>query len=323
VVALVVLYDACVLYPAPLRDLLVRLANTGIVRARWSEPILEECFRNILENRPDLKPEALKRTRELMTQAVADCIVTDFDDLLGGLDLPDANDRHVLAAAIRAGAQAIITFNLDDFPEDKLAPHNVAAKHPDEFVLDAIDLAPGLVTTVVSEQAASLRNPPRTVSELLDTLRDRDAPLHRGQVGAANRIHPDDGGVSCFWGGPCGACSYLGSGRWFRAHGKYRPVSEGWVDEWHVVEHDRATAFSDDPRVAVWQREVARIEANEPPPNSDNPPKRHHYVPEMYLRRFASAGAWAEAGSARRSHRRKGRYGIADRHWHSRCGRRN
>ena len=73
--AFVVLYDACVLYPAPLRDLLVRLANTGVVRARWSAAILDECFRNILEHRPDLKPESLQRTRELMTRAVPDCMV--------------------------------------------------------------------------------------------------------------------------------------------------------------------------------------------------------------------------------------------------------
>jgi len=171
--AFVVLYDACVLYPAPLRDILIRLANTGIVRARWSHPILDECFRSILENRPDLKPDALRRTRTLMTEAVADCIVTGFDALVDSLVLPDADDRHVLAAAIVAGAQAIVTFNLDDFPEDKLAPYNVQAKHPDEFVLDAIDLAPGLVTTVVSEQAAALKAPPRTVGELLDTLRDQ------------------------------------------------------------------------------------------------------------------------------------------------------
>ena len=77
--AFVVLYDACVLYPAPLRDLLIRLANTGVVRARWSATILDECFRNILENRPDLKPESLERTRELMTQAVPDCMVTNFE----------------------------------------------------------------------------------------------------------------------------------------------------------------------------------------------------------------------------------------------------
>jgi hypothetical protein len=93
-VAFIVLYDACVLYPAPLRDLLVPLANTGVVRARWSEPILDECFRRILENRPDLKPEALKRTRELMTQAVADCIVTGFDDLIEGLDEPATDERN-------------------------------------------------------------------------------------------------------------------------------------------------------------------------------------------------------------------------------------
>ena len=171
--AFVALYDACVLYSAPLRDLLVRLGNTGIVRARWSEPILDECFRSILKNRPDLKPEALRRTRELMSQAVPDCLVTGFDALMESLVLPDPDDRHVLAAAIRAGAQVIVTFNLDDFPEAQLAQYDVEAKHPDEFVLDAIDLARGLVTTVVSEQAAALRAPPRTVGELLDTLRDQ------------------------------------------------------------------------------------------------------------------------------------------------------
>lgn len=171
--AFVVLYDACVLYPAPLRDLLVRLANTGIVRARWSEAILDECFRSILENRPDLKPEALARTRELMKKAVPNCIVTGFDGLVEGLVLPDPDDRHVLAAAICAGAQAIVTFNLDDFPDEKLAPFNIEAKHPDEFVLNAIDIAPGIVTKVVGEQASALKNPPRSIAELLDTLGDQ------------------------------------------------------------------------------------------------------------------------------------------------------
>lgn len=171
--AFVVIYDACVLYPAPLRDLLVRLANTGVVRARWSETILDECFRNILEQRPELKPEALARTRELMKRAVPDCIVTGFEGLVAGLVLPDLNDRHVLAAAICAGAQTIVTFNLKDFPDDKLAPYNIEAKHPDEFVLNTIDLAPGIVTKVVGEQAAALKNPARSVGELLDTLRDQ------------------------------------------------------------------------------------------------------------------------------------------------------
>ena len=174
--AFVVLYDACVLFPAPLRDILLRVAVTGLVRARWTERILEECFRNISEQRPDLKPAALTRTRKLMNEAVPDCLVKGFDDLIEGLRLPDPNDRHVLAAAIRAGAQAIVTFNLRDFPRDQLAPFGVEAVHPDDFVVDLIDLAPGVVTNVVAEQAAALRNPPRTIAEMLDTLRDQGLP---------------------------------------------------------------------------------------------------------------------------------------------------
>lgn len=171
--AFVVLYDACVLYPAPLRDLLVRLANTGIVRARWSEAILDECFRNILKQRPELKASALQRTRELMRLAVPDCMVEGFEPLIEGLQLPDQDDRHVLAAAIQAAAQTIVTFNLRDFPDEQLARYGIEAQHPDDFMLDTIDLAPGFVIKVVSEQAAALRNPPRTVHELLDTLRDQ------------------------------------------------------------------------------------------------------------------------------------------------------
>jgi len=190
--AFVVLYDACVLYPAPLRDLLIRLANTGIVRGRWSATILDECFRNILANRPDLRPDALDRTRELMRQAVPDCMVSGFEDLIEALELPDPDDRHVLAAAIRAGAQAIVTFNLADFPSEKLASYNIEAKHPDDFVLDAIDLAPGLVTAVVSQQAKALKSPPRSVGELLDTLRDqrlvRSVAKLRELLGAADPI---------------------------------------------------------------------------------------------------------------------------------------
>lgn len=162
--AFVVIYDACVLYPAPLRDLLIRVAQTGVVRARWSKLILDECFRSILKQRSELKPESLVR------QAVPDCIVSGHEGLIQGLSLPDEDDRHVLAAAIRAGAQAIVTFNLKDFLT--LTPYQVEALHPDDFVLDLIDLSPGAVLTAVRSQAAALKNPPRTVSDILDTLRD-------------------------------------------------------------------------------------------------------------------------------------------------------
>ena len=170
--AFVVIYDACVLYPAPLRDLLVRIAQAGIVRARWTTEILDECFRSILELRPDLRPDALARTRDLMTKAVADCMVEGYEHMIAGLALPDPDDRHVLAAAVRAGAQAIVTFNLRDFPDAILAAHEIEAIHPDAFVLDLLDLAPAAVAGAVQEQAASLKSPPMSLADVLDVLRN-------------------------------------------------------------------------------------------------------------------------------------------------------
>lgn len=118
---LVVIYDACVLFPAPLRDLLLRLAERGLVRARWSGEILNECFRNILAKRPDLSMKALSRTRALMNTAFPDALITDYEKLAHGVNLPDPNDRHVVAAAMKADARVIVTFNLRDFPDRALS----------------------------------------------------------------------------------------------------------------------------------------------------------------------------------------------------------
>lgn len=168
--AFVVVYDACVLYPAPLRDLLIRVARTGVVRVRWSDQILDECFRSVLRDRPDLRPEDLERTRELMNKAIPDVLVSGFEGLMAGIELPDPDDRHVVAAAIRAGAQAIVTLNLRDFPDDKLKPFGLEAVHPDDFVVDSIDLAPAAICAAVDAQAAALKKPPKTRAELLETL---------------------------------------------------------------------------------------------------------------------------------------------------------
>lgn len=171
------LYDACVLYPAPLRDLLMHLAQTGLFRARWSEAIHEEWIRSVLEQRTDLRREQLDRTRELMNKAVPDCIITGYEDLVPGLVLPDADDRHVLAAAIRGRADVIVTFNLKDFPESVLDRYGIEAQHPDEFVAHLLDLAPISVCAAVKRQRQSLKNPPKSVDELLATL--ENLPLLR------------------------------------------------------------------------------------------------------------------------------------------------
>jgi predicted nucleic acid-binding protein len=112
------LYDACVLYPAPLRDFLMRLALTDMYRARWTDRINDEWIGAVLRSRPDLKPEQLERTRSLMNESIRDCLVTEYDSLIDALTLPDPDDRHVVAAAIRARADVIVTFNLNDFPND-------------------------------------------------------------------------------------------------------------------------------------------------------------------------------------------------------------
>lgn len=169
--AFIVVYDACVLYPAPLRDLLMRLAKSGYVRARWTETILDECFRNVAASRPELDQSALARTRQLMNSAIPDCLVTGYEPLITALNLPDPDDRHVLAAAIRCAAQVIVTANLRDFPAKQLKPYGLEAQHPDDFVLGIIDLAPGAVASIVVQQAAALKNPPSSLAELLDTLR--------------------------------------------------------------------------------------------------------------------------------------------------------
>ncbi|MCA9543797.1 MAG: PIN domain-containing protein [Myxococcales bacterium] len=165
-----VVYDACVLYPAPLRDLLVRLAQTDLVTAKWTDLILDECFRSIQRVRPDLTSDRLARSRSLMNRAVRDVLVTGYEPLIDGLVLPDPDDRHVVAAAIRCGAQAIVTANRKDFPASALEPLGLAVLHPDEFVLDLLDLAPGVVVRVLNEQTRALRSPPRELVEVLATL---------------------------------------------------------------------------------------------------------------------------------------------------------
>jgi hypothetical protein len=95
-----VVYDACVLYPAPLRDLLMRLALTDLYRARWTDLIHDEWTRNVMKQRPDLKLEDLQRTRSLMNAHIRDSLFTWFEHLIPCVELPDADDRHVVAAAI-------------------------------------------------------------------------------------------------------------------------------------------------------------------------------------------------------------------------------
>ncbi|MBF8774636.1 PIN domain-containing protein [Pseudomonas fulva] len=171
-----VIYDACVLYPAPLRDLLMHLALTGAYRARWTEQIHDEWTRNVLRNRPDVSETQLYRTVGLMNRAIPDSLVNDYEPLVQGLNLPDEDDRHVLAAAIKCGASVIVTYNLKDFPAEILKRFEIEALHPDVFLSDIWDLDQAAVLKAVQRQRAALNNPVYSPRELLDILLKQRLP---------------------------------------------------------------------------------------------------------------------------------------------------
>ena len=164
------LYDACVLYPAPLRDLLLELSLTDLFRAKWSSYIHQEWIRAVLEDRPDLTAVQLHRTRDLMDLHARDCLVEDFEELIPSLTLPDTNDRHVLAAAIRGRADVIVTYNLTDFPDKELQKYGITSQHPDEFLVHLFNLAPSIVCAAVRTHRARLKYPAKTTAEYFETL---------------------------------------------------------------------------------------------------------------------------------------------------------
>lgn len=165
--------DSCVLYPAPLRDLLMHLALVDLFRARWTDEIHAEWMRSVLESRPDLTLAQLTRTKELMNLHVRDSVVTNYENLIETLRLPDAGDRHVLAAAIHAGADLIVTFNLRDFPAAALESFAIEAVHPDAFLISLIETDAALFALAAERQRASLKNPPKTREEFLQTLENQ------------------------------------------------------------------------------------------------------------------------------------------------------
>lgn len=162
--------DACVLYSAPLRDFLFRLAFAGLLLPFWSEEIQDEWMRNLLRNRLDLKKEKLERTCREMEFHFPNGLVREYESITPTLELPDPNDRHVLAVAIHAKAKYIVTFNLSDFPKSVLAPYQVEAISPDDFVLRVIELDAELFIETVAKHRGVLFRPALSVNAYLATL---------------------------------------------------------------------------------------------------------------------------------------------------------
>jgi len=171
----VVVYDACVLYPAPVRDLLMEIAISGLARAKWTERIHQEWMSSLVADRPDIESR-IQQTKKLMDIAIPDALVTHYESLIEGITLPDARDRHVLAAAIKCDARMIITANLKDFPQEYLVPHGIEAIHPDQFIGQQFGLNQDTVIACAKRIRARLRNPEKNADEYLEILSSSRLP---------------------------------------------------------------------------------------------------------------------------------------------------
>jgi predicted nucleic acid-binding protein len=164
------LLDANILYPAPIRDIFLQLTVDDLFQSKWTADIHREWIEALLRNEPHRNRASLERTRDLMDKATRDALITGYESLITCLELPDPDDRHVLAAAIVGRCDVIVTQNLQDFPTDVLKNYGIEVQHPDDFLVNHLSLAQGIFCGAVRKVRARLKNPPYTVEDYLATL---------------------------------------------------------------------------------------------------------------------------------------------------------
>ncbi len=173
--------DTNVIYPIEIRDLLFWLAYYDLYTPKWSIHIFKE-WKDVMK-RKGVETQEIEKRVNRANDAFPDALVNNYDKLIVGLELPDPDDRHVLAAAIKTNANVIVTNNIKDFPEDYLASFGLVAKTADDFLTDIIDLNPKEATKAFKELVLNRTNPDLDEFEVLDILRNR------GLVNTANYLH--------------------------------------------------------------------------------------------------------------------------------------
>jgi predicted nucleic acid-binding protein len=171
----VVVLDANVLYPYRVRDALFRFAEAGLFRARWSPTIVDEWKRSLLHRRPELEA-SIDSQIAAMERAFPESCVDGGSSLVEGLDLPDPDDRHVFATAIRTGAEHIVTENLRDFPDDKLKPFGITAVSADDFLASTFELYPTEALAAMRTMRREYNNPALTPGEFIFDLQAKGLP---------------------------------------------------------------------------------------------------------------------------------------------------
>ncbi|OCQ97454.1 hypothetical protein BCD64_21680 [Nostoc sp. MBR 210] len=166
--SLSVVLDSCVIYPMPLCDTLLRAAEAEIYQIYFSQEILEGATRNLVKNGRMTNAKAV-RFQEQLKSNFPEAIVEVPLHLVAAMT-NDPGDRHVVAAAIVAKAEIIVTSNLKDFPLEALAPWGIEAWHPDDFLVYLDEHFPGKMFQVIQQQSEDLENPPVSVAQLLNKL---------------------------------------------------------------------------------------------------------------------------------------------------------
>lgn len=182
--------DACILVPIAPCDTLLRMADCGAFRPLWSERVEEEALRALCEIHPSIDPSRFHSRFRNMNEAFEDARVAGWEPLVDGIELPDPDDRHVLAAALRGRADVIVTENIRDFPAAVLSPLGLEAVRLDEFLLTQFDLNVPATVQILSDQARAMGRPPVTERQLLSRLARSGAPRFAEAVAAAMTDSP-------------------------------------------------------------------------------------------------------------------------------------
>jgi len=171
----VVVLDANVMYPFRTRDVLFTFAQQGLFRARFTDQIIDEWTGSLIRNKPALE-ESIKKQATAVREVFEECFVTGYEAMIEGLELPDPNDRHVLAAAIKCSAQLIVTENLKDFPPKILEEHGIEALGADDVLVNTFDLFPLECARALRTVRKRYDNPSFSQSEFLLDLTKSGMP---------------------------------------------------------------------------------------------------------------------------------------------------
>lgn len=177
----VVIFDANVLYPFRMRDILLTFCEAGLLRGRWTDQITDEWVRNLLAQKPAFEA-SIKSQVAAMQRAFPEAWVEEYEHLVPVIELPDPDDRHVVAAAIKCGAQVIVTANLKHFPSEPLAQFDIEAVQPDDFLLGIFELYPTESIRALRRLRRSYDRPPLAPSEFIFDLIAKGMPKLAGAL---------------------------------------------------------------------------------------------------------------------------------------------